>query len=506
MIVNGQFRRIRARELSSSGRAQLETVLKASLGGTRLQDVLDDVAQNLRQLWRYEDAATLVTKSIQLDHKKELLVEFASGREVFKNFFEILAELYAFAASEGCSIVTWVNIHEALIDRYNRMLNSQAAHTVHVSAVPPVQQESTGIGLDVLVATPAGPKFAYNLKIGDKLLGRNGEQEIVGLRRAMIQQFTVSGIGVDNLVADQDGEWAEAKTLELAQPARAYLALELSVEPDHEFTLVDGRVIHNLGGGGGSSQTTSSAPWSEAVPYYQQLFQQAGNALNQQSGPTADQTSAWNTMRQNAAGAGAGGQEFQQMALDMLNGRYLDPATNPTLRANVSAAAAPITDSFTQSFLPNVTSQAIQGGAYGGSRQGVVESLGQSETARQVGNISAQMYGDNYNRERQNQLNSPMYLAQALGLQNQGANSLLDISNQQRQAQQQPLSWFSSILGSAPFSSTTQTGNSSGSTLGGLAGLGSMFGGLFGQSGAFPDFFSGLGGLFSGGQSPLQIT
>lgn len=71
-------------------------------------------------------------------------------------------------------------------------------------------------------------------------------------------------------------------------------------------------------------------------------------------------------------------------------------AGNPYSQAAMDSATRQITDNFTQQVLPQLGSAAQRSGAWGGSRQGIVESLAAGETAKAVGDTAAELAARNY--------------------------------------------------------------------------------------------------------------
>ena len=93
-----------------------------------------------------------------------------------------------------------------------------------------------------------------------------------------------------------------------------------------------------------------------------------------------------------------------------------DPANNPALSGAVDAATRPISQAYTNEFLPAVRSEAIKTGGLGGSRQGVHEALGAEKAARAIGDTSAKVVQGAYDTNVNAQL-------KALGLLPQTAQS-----------------------------------------------------------------------------------
>lgn len=91
------------------------------------------------------------------------------------------------------------------------------------------------------------------------------------------------------------------------------------------------------------------------------------------------------------------------------SGNVWDPVNNPALSGAVDAATRPITQAYTNEFLPAVRSEAIRAGGLGGSRQGVTEALGAEKAARAVGDTASKVVQGAYDTNVRAQL-------QAMGL------------------------------------------------------------------------------------------
>lgn len=93
-----------------------------------------------------------------------------------------------------------------------------------------------------------------------------------------------------------------------------------------------------------------------------------------------------------------------------------DPANNTQLQAGVDAVTRPISQAYTNDFLPAVRSEAIRTGGLGGSRQGVHEAVGAEKAGRAMGDAAARFVGDQYSTNVNAQL-------KALGLLPQTAQA-----------------------------------------------------------------------------------
>jgi|SRR5215471_2039921 len=232
------------------------------------------------------------------------------------------------------------------------------------------------------------------------------------------------------------------------------------------------------------TQTTKSEPWAAAKPYILDLYKKAQGAFdatNKQvyggdlwAGPTDLQKSANTELANNQFGVGAGG--LRQLAGDTVSGKYLDPNTNPYLKAAADEAAGAVSRNYTRSILPALGSAAIQSGAYGGSRQGVQEGLAAGEYAREANTAANNMYYQNYAAERDRQMQGGTLYNQAnaleaagiqgrtaAGAQEQAWNQAQNMEDYQRYQMQQQAPWLGipelqSVLMGGNFQSSSQTG------------------------------------------------
>lgn len=96
------------------------------------------------------------------------------------------------------------------------------------------------------------------------------------------------------------------------------------------------------------------------------------------------------------------------MLTKTLNGDYLSPSSNPFLSATIQAAQDPVMQNFSRTIVPQLLArftaagQQVQGG--GSSAFANAANTSASDLERNLGNISAQIAGNNYTAERGNQL------------------------------------------------------------------------------------------------------
>lgn len=201
--------------------------------------------------------------------------------------------------------------------------------------------------------------------------------------------------------------------------------------------------------GGGKTTTTRNDPWGPAQPVMQKAFSSASSAFDATpktpySGsyfarPNAVQKDAVGSALAAAPGLSTGSTELRGYGQDLLNGKYLDPSTNPWVKGMAEAATRGATDNWNNNIRPGLDSQAIAQGAYGGSKNGIATALGASEVDKNVRDTYANIYGGNYAAERG-------YMDNA-GKEFAAANSLaLQPSQVQAAAGDQLQSWDQNLI------------------------------------------------------------
>lgn len=173
-----------------------------------------------------------------------------------------------------------------------------------------------------------------------------------------------------------------------------------------------------MSGGGGSTSTTTQqlSPEQQKIlglvtPVFQSYFPTTGTGKNQvgtgevnasvyPGSTVAPQNPLESVGQQMALGAIPGIAGTAQTALGGANflssGDVLDVMRNPALQGAVDAAVRPITENFANTVLPNVRSDAVMAGGYGGNRQGIAEGLAVGDYLRQVGDTSAGLVNQAY--------------------------------------------------------------------------------------------------------------
>lgn len=295
-----------------------------------------------------------------------------------------------------------------------------------------------------------------------------------------------------------------------------------------------------MAGGGGTTTSTSkvdTGPWGDQQPYLRDVFQNAalqykngGNLKYYPDSTVSPFTPAQTQGYQDIINKGQAGSPFMdasgQNATDTLNGKYLDPSSNPWLTKTFDAAGDAVTRQFKTATAPTTDAMFSGGGNYNSSARYNAQGNNNLGLGTTLNNLATNIYGGNYANERQNQLAmqgmvpslasaryiDPMAVAGAgQAQQQQNQSELGDKVNRFNFNQQSPwqtLGLYKSMVdgtyGQQGTSTTTQPSNSSGlgQALGGGLGLlgtiaGSYFGGPFGgmAGGSLGRMFgSGFGG------------
>lgn len=257
----------------------------------------------------------------------------------------------------------------------------------------------------------------------------------------------------------------------------------------------------------GSSQSTStvkSGPWEVQAPYLADVFSEAqknyGTAKNNTyyTGQTvAPFTPAQNTALSNTIGIGnsidPGVAAASRNNVDTLNGKYLDPNTNPWLKSTFNAAADPVTAQYMTATHPATAGSMASAGRYGSGAYGNAVKQNELGLGRSLDNLATSIYGGNYQNERGNQMTAAGQSAGLNSAQYINPAATLAAGNQQ-QTQKQNVD--TSRMAAYNYNRDQPTNA--------LAGYRSLVDGTFGQSGttttAQPIYSNptstGLGSLF----------
>lgn len=277
-----------------------------------------------------------------------------------------------------------------------------------------------------------------------------------------------------------------------------------------------------FGGGGGGSvaqpvgtsvTTTSSNPWEGQQPYLNQAFQQA-EALRSTGGPSyypnatyvpqSGQTSDALAAAENRARTGSPLQAAgNQQMLDTIQGKFLDPSSNPWLEETYKRAADPMVRAYRDAVSPGTDAKFLGAGRLQSGLYANMKSNQEQDLLRGLGDLGTSIYGGAYESERGRQQEAvgaaPQYaqadymdadrLANVGQTQESYAYSKLqDDMNRFNYEQQRPwtnLANYKSIIDGSYGRTDTmsqpiyrQPSNTLGTVMGGLGGLGMLAGGL----------------------------
>ena len=210
-----------------------------------------------------------------------------------------------------------------------------------------------------------------------------------------------------------------------------------------------------MGSGGGPGNTTVTnqvqlPAWAQ--PYAVQFLGDIGNYVNkglasgypfppqQVYGFTPDQIAGMNLGAQSAL-AGAQGVVAPTLAniSATQSGAYLEPQTNPYLEQTFAAAAAPVAQEFRDATEPGIQAEFARAGSFGGSAQNQAEGIAQQNLGNTLQNLATNIYGGNYEQERQNQIRQQGLVPGLLDASFAPASELMNIGGLQQQFGQETL-------------------------------------------------------------------
>lgn len=192
-------------------------------------------------------------------------------------------------------------------------------------------------------------------------------------------------------------------------------------------------------------QNSSLPP--EFLPYYQRIFSAGENAMNRvPTNPyTGDFVAPANQMqyggldlREAAARQLPSdlGQSTVRLGEDIAAGKYLNPETNPYLRAMVEAANTDTTNAFARNLLPTLRGSATGAGAFSGVRRDLAEAQLAADTQRNLLSNATNIYGSNYAAERGYQMQAPQLIQSGVQLSQLPGLTMTDIGEYRRQLAQ----------------------------------------------------------------------
>jgi len=145
------------------------------------------------------------------------------------------------------------------------------------------------------------------------------------------------------------------------------------------------------------------------------------------------------SMAMSGQAADYGGANVRELGASSARGEWLNAEANPYLMGAMETALKPITRSYTESIFPQLSSNAVMSGAYGGD----ADMIERQKAARSFGETAADTLAkigyQNYATERQNQLNSGSLIQQGLGIEMLPAQIQAQIGAEQAAMNQEEL-------------------------------------------------------------------
>lgn len=123
----------------------------------------------------------------------------------------------------------------------------------------------------------------------------------------------------------------------------------------------------------------------------------------------------------------------------LTSGAALDPRTNPGLAGAVQAGIDPLREQFLTSVMPQVRSDAILSGQFGGSEQAESTGLASNDFLRQVGNTTANIVNPAYQAGLNAMTRGLAIAPGTAGLQTAPGQALAGVGGQQRAMEQAQL-------------------------------------------------------------------
>lgn len=183
--------------------------------------------------------------------------------------------------------------------------------------------------------------------------------------------------------------------------------------------------------------TQSTAPWGPQQPYLTRGFQRAENNFlaggpqyygGQQVAPFgADTTAALGQYRDQAMAGNPITAPAQNMLAGTLQGDYLTPESNPYLAAMSDAANRQTTRQYQEAVAPGIQSQFANSGRTGSGLYANAMDSSRDTLGRNLAESNAALYGNNFQNERNRQLQAAQLAPQTAQLSYLDPSQLLNV-------------------------------------------------------------------------------
>lgn len=193
--------------------------------------------------------------------------------------------------------------------------------------------------------------------------------------------------------------------------------------------------------------TSTTAPWAPLQPFLQSGFNRA-EGLYQQGGPQyfpqstvaqfGDTTNQALNQYTNLATQGnpiAG--PAQGMVADTLSGNFLSPESNPYLQAMSDAANRQTTRQYQEAVVPGIQAQFANSGRTGSGLFANAMDQSRDTLSRSLAESNANLYGNNFQNERNRQMQAAQLAPQTAQLGYLDASQLLNVGEMQDNKSQQ---------------------------------------------------------------------
>lgn len=166
--------------------------------------------------------------------------------------------------------------------------------------------------------------------------------------------------------------------------------------------------------GQSQSSTTKTEPWSAQQPYLQHGFSEAERIYSQ--GPAqyypgqtyTDMSAPTQAGLANQVATASDGNPLVSSAAgnvtNTISGQYLNPSSNPYLSGTFDAAADKLTENYSQNVLPGIAAQFGSQGAAGSTMHELAVGQSAGEYQDSLRGLASDIYGGNYQQERNRQL------------------------------------------------------------------------------------------------------
>lgn len=163
-----------------------------------------------------------------------------------------------------------------------------------------------------------------------------------------------------------------------------------------------------------STQSVNMGPWGPQQPYLTKAFSEAERLYNTHNpsyfpdstvaGANPNMTAGWDQAAARATQGSPLVPAAQGMTLDTINGKYLDPSSNPFLAATYGKAAGDVTRNFMTATQPSTAATFAGAGRYGSGARALQTDLNNRAFGDTLNNLATSIYGGNYQQERDRQV------------------------------------------------------------------------------------------------------